>query len=184
MGAAEPNAVAPFAGWDYQTPQDVMAEINALTPSYAGVAYQQLEAGARLQWPSTRRGASRNANPARTQQNSPRGLGRFAAVDHVPPGERPDDEYPMVMTTGHVLYHWHGGEMTRRASGLLAVYPEALVEVSVEDAQRLGVANGDMVRLVSRHAAQWRPKPGSPTTLQPRPWSSPPSTSLTRPPTG
>ncbi len=82
-----------------------------------------------------------------------RGLGRFAAVDHVPPGERPDDEYPMVMTTGRVLYHWHGGEMTRRASGLLAVYPEALIEVSVEDAQRLGIADGDLVRLVSRRGA-------------------------------
>jgi formate dehydrogenase major subunit/formate dehydrogenase alpha subunit len=52
-----------------------------------------------------------------------------------------------------VLYHWHGGEMTRRASGLLAVYPEALVEVSAEDAQRLGIADGDQVRLVSRRGA-------------------------------
>jgi len=151
LGAAEPNADAPFAGWDYQTPQDVMAEINALTPSYAGVTYRRLEAGAQLQWPVPDEGHP--GTPILHTAKFTRGLGRFAAVDHVPPGERPDDEYPMVMTTGRVLYHWHGGEMTRRASGLLAVYPEALVEVSVEDAQRLGVADGDMVRLVSRRGA-------------------------------
>ncbi|MCX7852543.1 MAG: hypothetical protein N2383_07130 [Caldilineales bacterium] len=57
------------------------------------------------------------------------------------------------MTTGRVLYHWHGGEMSRRAQGLLAVYPEALVEVSPTDAQRLGIGDGDPVRLVSRRGA-------------------------------
>ncbi len=151
LGVVEPQADAPFARWDYQTPQDVMVEINALTPSYAGVTYRRLEAGAQLQWPVPDEGHP--GTPILHTAKFTRGLGRFAAVDHVPPGERPDDEYPMVMTTGRVLYHWHGGEMTRRASGLLAVYPEALVEVSVEDAQRLGVADGDMVRLVSRRGA-------------------------------
>ncbi|MFN2164649.1 MAG: molybdopterin dinucleotide binding domain-containing protein, partial [Anaerolineae bacterium] len=53
-------------------------------------------------------------------------------------------------TTGRVIYHWHGGEMTRRAEGLRAVYPEALVEISLEDAQRLAIADGDPIRLVSR----------------------------------
>ncbi len=151
LGVAEPSADAPFASWDYQTPQDIMAEINALTPSYAGVTYRRLEAGAQLQWPVPDDGHP--GTPILHASKFTRGLGRFAAVDHAPPGERPDDEYPMVMTTGRVLYHWHGGEMTRRASGLLAVYPEALVEVSVEDAQRLGVADGDMVRVTSRRGA-------------------------------
>jgi formate dehydrogenase major subunit/formate dehydrogenase alpha subunit len=151
LGVVEPQPDAPFAAWDYQTPQDVMAEINALTPSYAGVTYRRLEAGAQLQWPVPDEGHP--GTPILHATKFTRGLGRFAAVDHVPPGERPDEEYPMVMTTGRVLYHWHGGEMTRRASGLLAVYPEALIEVSVEDAQRLGIADGDMVRLVSRRGA-------------------------------
>ncbi len=140
LGAAAPQADAPLARWDYQTPQDVMAEINALTPSYAGVTYRRLDAGAPLQWPVPDEGHP--GTPILHAGKFTRGLGRFAAVDHTPPGERPDDEYPMVMTTGRVLYHWHGGEMTRRASGLLAVYPEALVEVSVDDAQRLAVADG------------------------------------------
>ncbi len=151
LGVAAPRDDAPFAAWDYSTPTDVMAEINALTPSYAGVTYGRLDSGAVLQWPVPSR--DHPGTPILHTAKFTRGLGRFAAVDHVPPGERPNDEYPMVMTTGRVLYHWHGGEMTRRAQGLLAVYPEALVEVSVEDAQRLGIADGDPVRLVSRRGA-------------------------------
>lgn len=151
LGVAEPSADAPFAGWDYQTPQDVMAEINALTPSYAGVTYRRLEAGAQLQWPVPDEGHA--GTPILHVGKFTRGLGRFAAAEHTPPGERPDEQYPLVMTTGRVLYHWHGGEMTRRASGLLAVYPEALVEVSVEDAQQLDVADGAPVRVVSRRGA-------------------------------
>ena len=151
LGVIDPQADAPFAGWNYQTPQDIMAEINALTPSYAGVTYRRLEAGAQLQWPVPDEGHP--GTPILHTSKFARGLGRFAAVEHTPPGERPDDEYPLVMTTGRVLYHWHGGEMTRRASGLLAVYPEALVEVSVEDAQRLHVADGEMVRLISRRGS-------------------------------
>jgi formate dehydrogenase major subunit/formate dehydrogenase alpha subunit len=151
LGVVEPQPEAHFAAWNYQTPQDIMAEINALTPSYAGVTYRRLEAGAQLAWPVPDEGHP--GTPILHASKFTRGLGRFAAVDHTPPGERPDDEYPIVMTTGRVLYHWHGGEMTRRASGLLAVYPEALVEVSVEDAQRLHVGDGDLVRVTSRRGS-------------------------------
>jgi predicted molibdopterin-dependent oxidoreductase YjgC len=79
-----------------------------------------------------------------------RGLGRFVAAEHVPPAELPDDDYPLMLTTGRVLYHWHGAEMTRRAAGLNAVYPEALIEVSPKDAQAAGVRDGDLIRLASR----------------------------------
>ncbi len=151
LGAAEPDTAAPFGGWNYNSPQDIMAEINALTPSYAGVTYRRIEAGASLQWPVPNE--SHPGTPILHVGKFTRGLGRFAAVDHTPPGERPDADYPTVMTTGRVLYHWHGGEMTRRASGLLAAYPEALIEVSIEDAQRLAIEDGDMVRLVSRRGA-------------------------------
>lgn len=151
LGVVEPDPTAPFAGWNYNSPQEIMAEINALTPSYAGVTYRRIEAGAQLQWPVP--DESHPGTPILHVGKFTRGLGRFAAVDHTPPGERPDDDYPSVMTTGRVLYHWHGGEMTRRASGLLAAYPEALVEVSIEDAQRLDVHDGDMIRVISRRGA-------------------------------
>jgi formate dehydrogenase major subunit/formate dehydrogenase alpha subunit len=79
-----------------------------------------------------------------------RGKGRFHAVEHVPAAELPDADYPLILTTGRVLYHWHGGEMTRRARGLLEVSPEPLVEISPEDAARIGLDGRTTVRVRSR----------------------------------
>ena len=81
-----------------------------------------------------------------------RGRGTFHVCEHLPAAELPDAAYPLYLTTGRVLYHWHGGEMTRRTQGLLAVYPETLVEISPEDAARLGLNDKAMVRLTSRRA--------------------------------
>ena len=64
--------------------------------------------------------------------------------------ELPDADYPFVLTTGRVLYHWHGGEMTRRAKGLLEVYPQSLVEISPDDAAKLGLRENSQVRVKSR----------------------------------
>jgi formate dehydrogenase major subunit/formate dehydrogenase alpha subunit len=82
-----------------------------------------------------------------------RGLGKFTAVDHVAPAELPDGEYPLVLSTGRVLYHWHGGEMTRRAAGLLEIYSQPLIEVSEEDAAKLGLNGNRRVRLSSRRGS-------------------------------
>jgi predicted molibdopterin-dependent oxidoreductase YjgC len=79
-----------------------------------------------------------------------RGKGRFHVVEHLPPQEQPDTDYPFVLTTGRVLYHWHGGELSRRSQSLLAESPEPLVEISPEDAGRLHVATGLAIRIVSR----------------------------------
>ncbi len=147
LGAATP-AAAPWAGWDYPTSSSIMAEINALTPSYAGVTYERLNAGERLQWPV--RDMGHGGTPILHVGKFTRGLGRFVPAEHMPPAEMPDDQYPLVLTTGRVLYHWHGAEMTRRARGLSAVYPEALIEISPYDAQRAEIADGEFVKLSSR----------------------------------
>jgi formate dehydrogenase major subunit/formate dehydrogenase alpha subunit len=148
LGAAAPGTDAPHAGWEYASHVDVMGEINRLVPSYAGVTYRRLDAGAQLQWPVPTE--EHPGTPILHTAKFPRGLGRFAAVDHVPPAEQPDDEYPLVMTTGRVIYHWHGGEMTRRARGLKAVYPEALVEINPKDARRANIADGALMQVASR----------------------------------
>jgi len=147
-GAATPAAGAPYAGWDFPTASAVMAEIGALTPSYAGVTYDRLNAGEQLQWPV--RDASHPGTPILHVGKFSRGLGRFVPAEHMPPAELPDDEYPLMLTTGRVLYHWHGAEMTRRARGLNAVYPEALIEINPKDAQRAEVRDGELIRLTSR----------------------------------
>lgn len=164
LGAAAPAAEAPWAGWRYPSAAAIMAEIAALTPSYAGVSYDRLNAGEQLHWPV--RDAGHPGTPILHVGKFPRGLGRFVPSEHLPPAELPDDEYPLMLTTGRVIYHWHGAEMTRRAHGLNAVYPEALIEVSPKDAQVAGVRDGDLIQLASRRGeivakAQVTPRVGA-----------------------
>ena len=144
----------PFSGWDYEDTAAIMEEIAALTPQYAGISHERLENGERLQWPV----------PNETHPGTPilhvgrfaRGKGKFMPIEHIPSAESPDEEYPFIMSTGRVLYHWHGGQMTRRVEGLMEVYGEALVEVNPEDAAKMGInpsasSEHEGIRLTSRH---------------------------------
>lgn len=148
LGAATPSEDAPHAGWEYGSAADVMAEVNALSPIYAGITYRRLEEGAQLQWPVP--DEDHPGTPILHVGKFSRGLGRFAAVEHAPPDELPDDEYPLMLTTGRVIYHWHGGEMTRRARSLAAMYPEALIEIHPHDAQDAGIGDGELMKVSSR----------------------------------
>ena len=152
-----------YAGWDYRDTAQIMAELAALTPSYAGISHERLERGERLQWPV--KDEAHMGTPILHVGQFTRGRGLFSPVEHVPPVELPDDAYPMLLTTGRLLYHWHGGEMTRRAKGLLEIYSQALVEVNPEDAARMGIsgsledtgslpgAGAQRVRVVSRRGS-------------------------------
>jgi len=144
-------STAPYSGWSYSDPAQIMEEAAALTPSYAGVSHTRLEKGDQLQWPV--RDATHPGTPILHVSQFARGLGKFAPIEHIPPAELPDDEYPMVLSTGRVIYHWHGGEMTRRAKGLLEVYGEALIEVNPDDALRLGLDGHKRVRVSSRRGS-------------------------------
>lgn len=140
-----------WSSWDYSRSSEIMTEIAALTPSYAGVSHDRLESGETFQWPV------KDPNHPGTQilhvGQFVRGLGKFSPVEYITPAELPDDEYPMVLSTGRVLYHWHGGEMTRRSQGLLAIYDKPLIEVSEEDALRLGLNGNKRVRVSSRRGS-------------------------------
>jgi formate dehydrogenase major subunit/formate dehydrogenase alpha subunit len=142
---------APHAGWEYKSTSDIMSEINAVTPSYGGITHARLDAGERLQWPCLN--AERPGTPILHTKQFTRGKGKFMPIDHVPPAERPDDEYPMIMNTGRVLYHWHGGTMTRRSEGIMQVYGEALIEVNPDDAERIGLNGKTHVRVTSRRGS-------------------------------
>ncbi|KPL72213.1 formate dehydrogenase [Ornatilinea apprima] len=136
LGNRKP-AAAPYAAWDYQNSDEIMKEIAALTPSYGGISHDRLNAGESLHWPCP--DASHPGTPILHIGKFTRGKGLFLPAIHLDPSEMPDDNYPMVMTTGRVIYHWHGGEMTRRAKGLMEVYGQAKIEVSPSDAERLGL---------------------------------------------
>jgi formate dehydrogenase major subunit/formate dehydrogenase alpha subunit len=142
------HAAGPQGGWTYRSAAEIMMEIAALTPSYAGVSHARLDAGETLQWPVPT--VHHPGTPILHVNEFPRGRGRFHAVEHVPAQELPDGEFPLLLTTGRVLYHWHGGELTRRSPALLAACPETLMEISHEDAMRYSIENGGQVVVVSR----------------------------------
>jgi predicted molibdopterin-dependent oxidoreductase YjgC len=78
------------------------------------------------------------------------GRATFHPAQYADPAELPDEQYPFVMCTGRQLYHWHTGTMTRRSQGLDAREPTAIVEIHPDDAQDLGITDGDLVRITSR----------------------------------
>ncbi len=149
-GIRQVNPTA-YSGWDFKNTSEVMDEIGALTPSYAGVTFERLERGENLSWPV--KDQNHPGTPILHVGVFSRGKGKFAPIEHVPPAEMPDDDYPMLLSTGRVLYHWHGGEMTRRSQGLIDVYSEAKVEINPDDATRLGLNGNKRVRITSRRGS-------------------------------
>jgi predicted molibdopterin-dependent oxidoreductase YjgC len=141
----------PQAGWDYSDTDQIMAEIALLTPSYAGISHQRLENGDQLYWPV--KDLHHPGTPILHVGQFARGKGRFAPIEHIPQAELPNDEYPFVLNTGRVLYHWHGGEMTRRAKGLLEVYDCTLIEINPDDALLVGLNGKNRVRVSSRRGS-------------------------------
>ncbi len=139
---------APFGGWVYDSPAAVMDEIAALTPIYGGVSYTRLEEGRSLQWPVPT--ADHPGTPYLHKDRFSRGLGHFSVVPFKEPAEATDDEYPLLLTTGRMMFHFHTGSMTRRSEKLDKEVPEGYVEISPEDAGRLGLGKSERVRIVSR----------------------------------
>ncbi len=135
------------ADWPYDGPADVFAEMAGLTPQYAGMSYARLEQGG-LQWPCPT--PDHPGTPVLHVGKFTRGKGLFCALDYRPPAELPDADYPFLLSTGRILFHWHGGTMSRRSPGLDAVAPEAEAELNPADAARLGVVEGDLLRVTSR----------------------------------
>jgi anaerobic selenocysteine-containing dehydrogenase len=82
--------------------------------------------------------------------NNPNGKAVLKAAEYLPPYEEPDEHYPLWYTTGRVIYHWHTRTKTARAPALNAAAPDAFVQISDQDAQRYGIADGDMVEVESR----------------------------------
>jgi formate dehydrogenase alpha subunit len=134
-------------GFDYRDPNEIMEEIRNLTPSYGGISYERLDNGG-IQWP-----CPLDDHPGTAILHKDifvRGKGRFMPLKYIPPGESPDEEYPLILTTGRSLYHFHTGTMTRKVTGLNMIEPEGTVEISPQDASRLGIAQGDRVKITSR----------------------------------
>jgi len=128
-------------------PEEVMREISSLTPSYGGITYGRLEE-AGLQWPCPH--PEHPGTPVLHVGSFPRGKGKFTPVEYLPADELPDEEYPYVLSTGRLLYHFHSGSMTRRSRSLEEKVRRGWVGVNPRDAKALKLKEGDAVRVTSR----------------------------------
>ncbi|MBA7484549.1 putative formate dehydrogenase [subsurface metagenome] len=134
-------------GFDFKNASQIMDEIASLTPSYGGIGYGRLEKDG-LQWPCPT--PEHPGTPILHTQQFTRGKGQFIPLEYKPPMELPDKDYPLVLTTGRSLYHFHTGTMTRRVEGLNVLMREGEVEINPADAAKLGIADGDKVKVASR----------------------------------
>jgi formate dehydrogenase major subunit len=132
---------------NYDSAEDIMKEIATLTPSYGGITYERLE-GEGLAWPCPNK--DHPGTKFLHKDKFARGLGLFHAIEYKPPAEVVDDEYPFWLSTGRVHVHYHTGTMTRVSPSLHAEMPEGSLEMHPEDGSRLGVRQGERVRVASR----------------------------------
>jgi len=140
-------------GWEYQGPADVFAEMKLNMKSLANITWDRLEAQNAVTYPSLSPEDPGQAIVFGDGFPRPEGRARFTPAAVIPPDDVPDAEYPMILTTGRQLEHWHTGSMTRRASVLDAVEPEANCSLHPSTLRRLGVAAGGMVRLTTKRGS-------------------------------
>ena len=136
--------------WEYKNPADVFAEMTQVMPSLDHITWERLERESSVTYPC----------PAADQPGqdivfgdgfpTDSGRGKLVAAEIIPPDEQPDSEYPMVLTTGRQLEHWHTGTMTRRSRVLDAIEPEAIVSLSPATLRKLAVEPGGRVRVATR----------------------------------
>jgi len=136
-------------GFDYAHPGQIMEEIASLAPSYRGISYERLEQGG-LVWPCP--AADHPGTPVLHTERfaTPDGKARFIPLAYKPSAELPDGQYPLLLTTDRSLYHYHTSTMTRRVAGLEKLPDRELLKIHPQDAARLGIAGGEVVRVVSR----------------------------------
>ncbi len=134
----------------YPSESEIMDEIASLTPSYGGMSHDRLE-GDGLQWPCPTK--DHPGSPYLHKGKFTRGLGLFKPAEYIAPAEEPDEEYPLILTTGRMLYHFHTGSMSRRSKSLDKHKPEGYIEIHPDAAENLNVADGEMVKVSSRRGS-------------------------------
>jgi len=137
-------------GWHYDSPADVFAEMKRTMRSLDNISWERLERENAVTYPCKTPDGPGEAVVFGDGFPRPEGRARFTPASIIPPDDVPDAEYPMVLTTGRQLEHWHTGSMTRRARVLDAVEPEANCSLHPSTLRRMGLEPGDMVRLTTK----------------------------------
>ncbi|WP_299727649.1 formate dehydrogenase subunit alpha [uncultured Tateyamaria sp.] len=140
-------------GWTYDGPADVFAEMKLNMKSLANITWDRLETQNAVTYPSLSPEDPGQAIVFGDGFPRPEGRARFTPAAVIPPDDVPDADYPMILTTGRQLEHWHTGSMTRRASVLDAVEPEANCSLHPSTLRKLGVPAGGVVRLTTKRGS-------------------------------
>jgi formate dehydrogenase alpha subunit len=133
--------------FSYNSPSEIFDEMTSLTPQYAGITHERLEKGP-LAWPCPK--ADHPGTQYLHKDKFSRGLGLFTAIDYIEAAELPSDDYPLTLTTGRIMFHYHTGTMTRNSPSLEREVNEPFMEINAADAASLGVKNQEKVRVHSR----------------------------------
>ncbi len=151
------------ASWRYEKAEDIFEEIRKVTPSYAGITYARLEKEL-IQWPCPTEGHP--GTQFLHKDKFSRGLGLLSPIEYTAPAEETDAEYPVVLTTGRILEHFHTGTMSRNSRILNELVNEAYVEMNPNDASNFNVADGELISVSTRRGSvrikakvSQRPKP-------------------------
>ena len=134
-------------GWAYAHPSQIMDEIAALTPTFAGISYAKLDDVGSVQWPCN--DSAPQGTPTMHIDGFVRGKGNFLVTEYQPTDERSTRRFPLLLTTGRILSQYNVGAQTRR-TGNVAWHPEDVLEIHPADAEQRGIRSGDWVRIASR----------------------------------
>jgi len=140
-------------GWNYPGPAEIFAEMARVMPSFANITWERLEREGAVTYPVDAPDVPGHEIIFYAGFPTESGRAKMVPANVLPPDEIPDDEFPMVLSTGRVLEHWHTGSMTRRSDVLDAIEPEAVAFMSPKDLWRLQLTPGDRIRLETRRGA-------------------------------
>ena len=136
--------------FDYSHPSQIFDEMARLTPIISGITYDRLDREGGIQWPCPT--TDHPGTPYLYADSFPRGpRALFVPFEQGPlAAEMPNRRFPLILNTGRLLYHWHGGTITRRVTNLMARSPELQIAISPQDGQKYGIEDGQMIRVSSR----------------------------------
>jgi formate dehydrogenase major subunit len=145
--ATQEIANALGGNWNYTHPKEILAEIAATTPHFAGASWEKLEEVGSLQWPCNE--SAPDGTPIMHMNGFVRGKGRFIVTEYIQTDEKVGPRFPLLLTTGRILSQYNVGAQTRRTDNLVW-HAEDLLEIHPHDAEQRGIRDGDWVRLASR----------------------------------
>jgi formate dehydrogenase major subunit len=131
----------------YDHPSDIMDEIAALTPTFAGVSFDKIDRLGSVQWPCNDKAPE--GTPVMHRDGCVRGKGRFVVTEYIPTDERTGPRFPLLLTTGRILSQYNVGAQTRRTANVVW-HEEDVLEIHPHDAEQRGIRDGDWVKLASR----------------------------------